>query len=89
MEERKQVNNEESIKDIYKLTPADACKSMNTKEEGLTAAEAAKRLEKHGKNVISEKKGKSPILVFLSNFVSLMAILLWVGVIFDFLGQMH
>lgn len=88
MEEKKQTENEESIVDIYKLTSSDACKAMSTHEEGLTASEAVEKFKKYGKNVISEKKGKSPIIVFLSNFVSLMAILLWVGGGIAFLGQM-
>lgn len=89
MEENKQKKNDESTEGtIYKLTPEDACKEMNTKVEGLTAAEADERLKKYGKNVISEKKGKSPIIIFLSNFISLMAILLWVGGAIAFLGQM-
>ena len=87
MEVKKQTTNE-SIEDIYKITSEDACKKLNTKEEGLAAQEAKDRLEKYGKNVISEQKGKSPILIFLSNFKSLMAILLWVGGVIAFLGKM-
>lgn len=87
MENIKQANNEECIKDIHKLTSSDACITMNSREEGLTASEAEERLKTYGKNVITEKKGKSPIIIFLSNFVSLMAILLWVGGIIAFLDK--
>ena len=61
---------------------------MNTRAEGLTAAEVQANQEKYGKNVISQKKGKPIILIFLSNFISLMAILLWVGGIIAFIAHM-
>lgn len=90
MEEKKQILNDESMEfeAIYKLTSEDACKAMNTRSEGLTVSEAKDKQTKYGKNVIKEKKGKPIILVFLSNFVSLMAILLWVGGIIAFIGKM-
>lgn len=61
---------------------------MNTRYEGLTASEVKERQNKYGKNVISEKKDKPIILVFLSNFVSLMVILLWVGGIIAFIAAL-
>lgn len=88
MEAEKETLNEASIEEIYKLTAQDACKAMNTTFEGLTASEAKDRQNKYGKNVISEKKGKPVILVFLSNFISLMAILLWVGGVIAFVADM-
>ena len=54
--------------DVYKRQP-----------NGLTEGEVHIAQDKYGKNVITEKKGKPLILVFLSNFISLMAILLWIG----------
>ena len=88
MEEKKQLPSDEHINDICKLTFDDACKAMNTRAEGLTAAEVQANQEKYGKNVISQKKGKPIILIFLSNFISLMAILLWVGGIIAFIAHM-
>lgn len=88
MEKEREILNDESIQDIYKLTSDDVCKTMDTRYEGLTASEAKDRQDKYGKNVISEKKGKPIILVFLSNFVSLMAILLWIGGVIAFVAQM-
>ncbi|MDI6618936.1 MAG: cation-transporting P-type ATPase [Clostridiales bacterium] len=88
MEKDKQIQNNESIEKIYKLTSEDACKALDTSYKGLTASEAEERQKKYGKNVISRKKGKSVILVFLSNFASLMAILLWVGGIIAFIAKM-
>jgi P-type Ca2+ transporter type 2C len=90
MEKKKQILNDESMEfeAIYKLTSEEACSAMNTRSEGLTVAEAKDKQTKYGKNVIKEKKGKPIILVFLSNFVSLMAILLWAGGIIAFIGKM-
>ena len=88
MEEINKTQKDEGIESIFKQSPEDACKLLNTSYEGLTASEAKERQSKYGKNVIREKKGKSPIIIFLSNFVSLMAILLWVGGIIAFVAQM-
>mgnify|MGYP000913800755 CR=1 FL=1 len=52
---------------------------LDTKAAGLSSSEAEKRLKEFGKNQIAKKKAKPTYLVFLSNFVSPMAILLWVA----------
>ncbi|MDF2632305.1 MAG: haloacid dehalogenase [Caproiciproducens sp.] len=88
MEEKKEILRDQGTEGIYKLTSEDACKTMNSRAEGLTVSEAQENQEKYGKNVISGKKGKPAILIFLSNFISLMAILLWVGGGIAFLAQM-
>ena len=79
MEDKTEILNTTDIERIHKLTVEDACKAMNSRFEGLTTAEFQANQEKYGKNVISGKKGKSVFLVFLGNFISLMAILLWIG----------
>ncbi len=79
MEENKQLQNEETAVRIYKLTMEEACRAMNSRPQGLKAAEVQENQNKYGKNVITGKKGKPVIVVFLLNFVSLMAILLWIG----------
>ncbi len=88
MEEIKQALNNKGIENIYKLTFEDACKAMNTRAEGLTASEVQANQKEYGKNIIKEKKGKPVILVFLSNFISLMALLLWVGGVIAFIADM-
>jgi Ca2+-transporting ATPase len=88
MEEKNNLKKDEGIEGIYKLIPEDACKLLNTSYEGLTTSEAKDKQNKYGKNVIREKKGKSPIIVFLSNFISLMAILLWAGGLIALIAQM-
>jgi magnesium-transporting ATPase (P-type) len=88
MEKNKQMQNDESIEGIYKLKPEDACKMMSTRAEGLTASEAKNKQNEYGKNIISEKKGKPVIWVFLSNFISMMAILLWVAGVIAIIADM-
>jgi len=45
-------------------------------EDGLSAAEAASRLEKDGANVLSEGKRISPVLLFLNQFKDFMVLIL-------------
>ena len=52
---------------------------MQTSQKGLSSSDAQKRLAKYGPNKISKNAKKSQLKVFLKNFTSLMAILLWVG----------
>lgn len=73
---------------VHKLSCDEVCVALNTRMEGLTADEAQERQLQYGKNVIKEKKGKPIIVVFLSNFISVMAILLWVGGVVAFFAQM-
>ena len=47
--------------------------------KGLTQEEVLKRREKFGYNQIETPKGESAFLKFIRHFISLMAILLWVG----------
>lgn len=80
--------NEGELVSICRLSPADACRKMNSTDRGLTSAEAVERQRRYGKNVIKETKSKPVILVFLSNFISLMAVLLWAGGTIAFIAQM-
>ncbi|MTV81550.1 HAD-IC family P-type ATPase [Lactobacillus sp. CRM56-3] len=57
----------------------DLLESLKTSELGLTEGEATKRQQKYGPNTIHREKQQSQLLVFLKNFISLMAILLWVS----------
>ena len=59
---------------IQKLAADDCYPALSSHPSGLTEEEAKARLQTYGKNVISGKKGKPAIVIFLSNFISLMAI---------------
>ncbi|MEA4869055.1 MAG: cation-transporting P-type ATPase [Christensenella sp.] len=76
------------IQSIQKLAAKDVCQVMKSRVGGLTSGEVEDAGLRYGKNVITEKKGKPVILTFLGNFVSLMAILLWVGGIIAFFANM-
>ena len=69
---------------IRKQNITDTFTELDTGAAGLTAAEAAARGQRFGKNLIEGGKKRSPILAFLSNFTHLMAVLLWVAGIIAF-----
>jgi potassium/sodium efflux P-type ATPase len=70
---------EETENEIQKLSPQDACLAMGSSIRGLSSAQVEENTSKYGRNVLAKPKGKPMILVFLENFTSLMAIMLWIG----------
>jgi magnesium-transporting ATPase (P-type) len=85
-----QKNKTTLIDDYAKAAPTALMNQFQTGNEGLSGAEAEKRLQKYGPNTIQQGKKRSEILVFLANFTSMMAILLWVsGIIAMFAGMME
>lgn len=73
-----------------KTSVDDLMKQFDLQVGGLSQSEAAKRLAQYGPNTIQQAKHKSEILIFLENFTSLMAILLWgSGVIAMFASMME
>lgn len=80
--------NSKEIKNISKLPVDKVYEALETSPLGLTQAQAEENQKIQGKNLIEEKKKKSAILIFLSNFTHLMAILLWIaGFIAIFAGM--
>ena len=79
---------QELIKTIHRLSPEEVCGALGSTAGGLTDEEATVRLEKYGKNLLEEKRGRPLILIFLSNFTHLMAILLWCAGIVALIAQM-
>lgn len=77
----------ENVK-IHTLPAEKVYAAFGTRPGGLTQEEAEQKQKEQGKNVIEEKKRKSPLLVFLANFTHLMAILLWVGGTVAFFADM-
>ncbi|SHJ27387.1 potassium and/or sodium efflux P-type ATPase [Parasporobacterium paucivorans DSM 15970] len=63
--------------DIFRLQIDKVYEALETSSLGLSQTEAEKRQNEEGKNLIAEKQKKSSIIIFLSNFTHLMAILLW------------
>ncbi|MBK7867053.1 MAG: hypothetical protein IPJ75_08730 [Ignavibacteriales bacterium] len=55
----------------------DTLRKLNTSQMGLTASEVADRQTKYGFNEIEEKAGISPFVLFLSQFKSLLIVILF------------
>lgn len=73
----------------YNYSPQDLAKEFSTDlKVGLSSEEAAKRLSKFGPNSLKEASGKGAILIFFSQFKSLLiAILLLAAAISFFLSE--
>ncbi|HOG61621.1 MAG TPA: cation-transporting P-type ATPase, partial [Flexilinea sp.] len=67
------------IERIYHYTNEEVLAMLESSPAGLSSQQIKERQDRDGKNIINEAKEKSILLVFLSNFVSVMAILLWVS----------
>jgi Ca2+-transporting ATPase len=71
---------------IQALSARDVYKTLGSDPSGLSTNEASTRQEKQDKNLLKTTKGRSPVLVFLSNFAHLMALLLWAAGIIAFIA---
>jgi len=84
----KDNSSREQPAEIQTLPVSAVYQSLSSRPEGLTQPEAQAHLERFGRNVIREVKGKPLWIRFLANFTHLMAILLWAGGIVGFIAQM-
>ena len=66
------------MNDAYKKSKEEVLKEYKTSLDGLTDAEARRRLNLFGKNVLIEKNKKSKLQIFVSQFKNVMIILLLV-----------
>ena len=73
----------ENKKEIYNEKVESLYKKLNSSVKGLTSKEAKKRLEENGENKLLERKKKSNIILFLSQFNDFMIILLIFASIFS------
>ena len=75
----------------YGQSSNEAAKKLGTtREKGLSAAEAARRLELYGRNILEEEKEKSAWLRFLEQYTSYMQIVLVIAAIVSlFIRQYH
>ena len=71
---------------INSLAKEDALRQLVSAEEGLSEAEAAKRLSETGYNEIREVHKTNLTLRFFSQFTHFLAILLWIGAGLSFLS---
>lgn len=63
----------------HRLTAAQALTVLESKPEGLSQAEAARRLSSDGENVLEETGGKSPGSILLRQFTDLMIVILLIA----------
>lgn len=73
----------------WMMTPEDTASVLGSDlKQGLTSAEAARRLEEYGYNQLQEAPGRSPLKVFLDQFKSfLIWVLIGAAIISGFLGE--
>ena len=71
------------IKQVYNESIEEIFERLETKKEGLSEEEAKKRLERDGENKLVEKKKKSNLVLFLSQFKDFMILLLIFASIFS------
>ena len=67
---------------------SEVYQALATQFQGLSQAEADKRLQHFGRNVIRKVRGKPLWVKFLANFTHLMALLLWFGGFMAFAAQL-
>ncbi len=78
------------IDEIAKADLADVFKRVQSNRQGISQQEAQARLTRDGPNTIRSQKRQSEWLIFIENFSSLMAILLWAsGIVAMFAGMME
>ncbi len=71
----------------YLSTQQDVLAGLNSSEKGLSSAEAAERLEKHGANKLAEGKKQSLISKFLAELADPMIIILLVAAVISTLTE--
>ncbi|MEN6478344.1 MAG: cation-translocating P-type ATPase [Anaerolineales bacterium] len=73
----------------YDRDIAEVMSALSTSMEGLDPAEAARRLKQYGPNQLEERRGRSPWLIFLSQFTDIMVIVLLAAAVISFLIALH
>src|SRR5580704_15545332 len=63
----------------YRMTPDDVITELRSHKMGLTNAEAERRYEQHGPNVLYHARHESVLITFLRQFKSLFVIMLLVS----------
>lgn len=72
-------------KEFYRQKAKDVLEDLGTSIKGLSAAEAKKRLEKDGKNVLQATAKKSLAKIFLMQFKDVLVILLLIAAVMSLL----
>jgi magnesium-transporting ATPase (P-type) len=72
---------------IHQLSVADAIASLNSGPQGLSPAEALRRLSEYGPNRVEEVAGEPMLLRFLKEFTHFFALILWLAAALAFLAE--
>ena len=79
----------ENKKQIWRLSRMELFRDLNSSEDGLTAAQAAERLEQYGPNELREEGRKSVLGIFLEQYADfLVIILILAAAVSAFLGDL-
>ena len=80
----------ENKKQIWRLSRMELFRDLNSSEDGLTAAQAAERLEQFGPNELREEGRKSVLGIFLEQYADfLVIILILAAAVSAFLGDLE
>ena len=74
------------MKNWYQMSQAQVMKTKETSGEGISGAEAAKRLKHYGPNILEEGKKKSILQVFGEQFLDLLVIILIIAAVISALS---
>jgi sodium/potassium-transporting ATPase subunit alpha len=72
---------------IDRLSDADALASLNSAPEGLSTAEARRRLREFGPNHVEEMRHEHPLRRFLQGLTHFLALILWVAAALAFFAE--
>ena len=61
------------------VPPEEVLRLLGTNIDGLSEEDANSRLQEHGQNKLSEKPPKSPIILFLEQFKSILVVILLIA----------
>ncbi len=76
--------------DYYRMSPEEVLRNLASSADGLTAAEAARRLQQHGPNSLNTEHGDPAWKKYLRQFKDLMIVLLLAsGAIAFYLGDLR
>ncbi|MHB8167349.1 MAG: cation-transporting P-type ATPase, partial [Sulfuricella sp.] len=72
---------------IHQLTIPEALASLHTSEEGLSPAEAQRRLKEYGPNRVEEVRRRNRLLDFFKEFTRFFSIVLWIAAGLSFVAE--
>lgn len=72
---------------INQMTVSEALISFHTSEEGLSPAEAQRRLKEYGPNRVEEVRRRNRLLDFFKEFTHFFSIVLWIAAGLSFLAE--